>query len=174
MTPLRALGLSWLLMLGACANLKPSAPTSPAQTAAAVETSWSRHWQGRLSLNVKQTPSQTVFAGFELDGDEHRGEMRILGPLGSTALLLQWQPGQATVSDGQSSRSSPDLQQLMQQLTGVDLPIGLIFDGLHGRPVQASGWWIEAPAGQGGRLYAVRLDPLPRIELLLTWQNTQP
>jgi outer membrane lipoprotein LolB len=117
---------------------------------------------------------QTVFAGFELEGDEQTGEMRILGPLGSAAWVLQWQPGKAIVSDGQHSRSAPDLQQLMQQLTGVELPIGLIFDGLDGRTIQAAGWWIEPTDGRHDRLYAVRLEPLPRIELLIHLQNTQP
>ena len=176
--------LAWSLMLlgllAGCAS--KSLTTSPvAQDTAAPAGSekaaaapvWLRHWEGRLSLSVHQTPMQTVLAGFELDGDEQAGEMRILGPWGSAAWILQWQPGQATFSDGQHSRSAPDLQQLMRHLTGVDLPIGLIFDGLHGRAIQAPGWWIEPSDGRQDRLYAVRLEPLPRIELLIQLQKSQ-
>lgn len=181
MMPSKAFGVPVLLMLAACASQPPTtqgpiaaspppAEAGPAEAAKALP----RHWQGRISLSVHQTPMQTVFAGFELDGDPQSGEMRILGPLGSAAMVLQWQPGKATVSDGQHSRSAPELQQLMQQLTGVDLPIGLLFDGLYGRPITAPGWWIAPNEGRQDRLYAVRLEPLPRIELLIHLQNAQP
>jgi outer membrane lipoprotein LolB len=181
MTPSKAWAGAVGLLLAACASQPPttqdptvastpSIQTEPAEAAKALP----RHWQGRISLSVHQTPMQTVFAGFELDGDPQSGEMRILGPLGSAAMVLQWQPGKATVSDGQHSRSAPELQQLMQQLTGVDLPIGLIFDGLYGRPMAAPGWWIAPNEGRQDRLYAVRLEPLPRIELMIHLQNAQP
>ena len=173
--------LAWVL--SACSTPQTAATVKPSAVAQALAGQASdseqaqvlpQHWRGRLSINVHQTPMQTVFAGFEIDGHEQAGEMRILGPLGSVALWLRWQPGQASASDGQSTRTAPDLPQLMQHLTGIDLPIALIFDALYQRRVEIPGWWIEPPQGQRDRLYAVRLEPQPRIELWMTFQMATP
>ena len=100
--------------------------------------------------------------------------MKFFGPFGGLALMLQWEPGKAVLIEGDRKRNVPSLEWLLQRLTGASLPIPLIFDWLSGKPVQSDDWWFEPRGAQDRYLRAVRLQPLPRIELTIALKNPAP
>jgi len=105
---------------------------------------------------------QHTSASFELDGDAQQGEMKLYGPFGGLALVQQWEPGKAVLIEGDRKRTVPSL--------GVPM----IFDWLYGKPIQSDDWWIEPRGSQSRYLHAVRLQPLPRIELIIAVKKATP
>ncbi len=157
-TPRRR-ALAWLLLppvavLQACA----SAPV-PA-SAAALE-----RWTGRLGLQVESEPPQSFFAGFELSGNPQAGELSLSSPLGSTLAVLQWQPGQTLLRQGEQTRRYESLDALAQELTGAAIPVRALFGWLNGTPQAVEGWQADLSRLPEGRLVARRLMPLPTAEL---------
>lgn len=149
---------SWLLLpagalLAACAQIP-----APEQGA---EPSWS----GRLALHVEDSPPQSFFAAFQLHGDAGRGRLTLFNPLGNVLARLTWQPGGATLDDGQHQRTRASLAELTRELTGSALPINALFAWLHGQNMQVGGWQADLSALGAGRITATRLAPPPTAEL---------
>jgi outer membrane lipoprotein LolB len=97
---------------------------------------------GRLLVKVAATsaaPAQSHSAAFELSGDEHAGQMRLMGPLGTQVALARWGPSGATLQDGQGTREFPDLASLADEALGEPIPLGALLHWLQGRP------WPGAP-----------------------------
>lgn len=65
-------------------------------------------------------------------------QLRITGPLGQGTLLLKGQPGQVSLrsSDGQQWQADTP-EQLLQQATGVYLPVSHLLYWIRGLPTQA-------------------------------------
>lgn len=144
-----------LLLLQACA-----APPRPADTAPQAE-----HWSGRLGLLVASEPPQSFFAGFELSGNPQAGELKLNSPLGSTLALMQWQPGQTLLRQGEQTRRYESLEALSQDVTGAAIPVRALFGWLNGTPQAVEGWEADLGGLPDGRLIARRLMPLPTAEL---------
>jgi outer membrane lipoprotein LolB len=138
--------------------------------------------QGRLALRVDASAAslaRSVSAGFELTGDEHQGELRLVSPLGTLLAEARWQPGSVTLKDGAGTRLFGDLAALSREALGEDVPLAALPDWLAGRPwpgapseplpsglgFAQAGWSVET--GQlvnEGRLEA-RRDAVPAIHL---------
>lgn len=153
-------GLAALVSLAGCASLAP--PPSADMLS------------GRLSLRVNGQPERSISAGFELNGDAERGSLLLTGPLGTSAALASWSPGQAVLRSGGSQTQHADLDSLGQAALGEPLPMAALFDWLRGRAwpgataqprpdglpgFQQLGWQIDLGHWSDGALEAVRLAP---------------
>ena len=168
-----------LALLTGCASIAPvkppvPEPVTPVPQIEAAPAPVLRHFEGRLSVTVQSEPVQHTSADFELEGDAERGEMKFYGPFGGLALVLQWQPGRVVLIEGDQKRTVPSLEWLMQRLTGASLPIPMVFDWLSGKPVRSDDWWIEPRTQASDRYRALRLQPLPRIELVIALKKAAP
>ena len=126
-------------------------------------------WSGRLSIKVERDPVQQTSAGFTLVGDARAGQLNLFTPLGSKAAEVVWGKDFATISDGKMGRNFPDLATALNQVTGADITVSNLFDWLQGKQDRAReaqlGWEADLTRLAEGRLVAIRLQPLPRIEL---------
>jgi outer membrane lipoprotein LolB len=127
----RAAGAATLALcawLAGCATAPPAAGVPPTS--------------GRLLVKVAAAgdqPAQAHTAAFELSGDEHAGQMKLLGPLGAQVALARWDSAGASLQDSQGTREFPDLASLAAEALGEPLPLGALLHWLQGRP------WPGAP-----------------------------
>lgn len=122
------LALAGLVLVG-CA-------TAPRPTADAPTLS------GRLLVKVTAgatQPAQSHSGSFELSGDERRGRMRLLGPLGTQVALARWDERGASLQDGQGSREFPDVPAMTTEALGEAVPLGALIQWMQGQP------WAGAP-----------------------------
>lgn len=124
-------------------------------------------YAGRISVTIQSDPLQHISAEVELTGDATQGELKVYGPFGSLLAILQWQPDRAVLIEGDRRRTVKSIDWLIERVTGAPLPVALIFDWLAGRPVRNDDWLVEPRTGPQAPLRATRLQPLPRIELIL-------
>lgn len=109
----------------------------------------SRSWTGRLGLQVEAgdtvpgQPAQSFSAGFELGGTARTGQLVLLTPLGSTLAVLNWEPGGASLREGQLIRRFDTLDALSEKATGTALPIAALFDWLQGVDRPVAGWQVD-------------------------------
>ena len=154
-TALALLGLP-LLGVTACATRPPMAP--PAEGSV-------HRWSGRLGLVIASDPPQQFHAGFDLTGDEQRGELSLSSPLGSILAVLQWRPGQAVLLQDGQTHPYPSVDALAAAVTGTAVPLRALFAWLRGVPEEVAGWHVDLSGLPGGRLLARRVSPLPTAEL---------
>ena len=130
---------------------------------------------GRLLVKVAAAgdqPAQSHTAAFELSGDEHAGEMKLLGPLGAQVALARWSAAGASLQDGQGTREFRDLASLAAEALGEPLPLGALLHWLQGRPWPGAphqdgaqgfsqlGWSVDlAHWGGDALIEATRVDP---------------
>jgi outer membrane lipoprotein LolB len=145
-----------ILFLAGCATPKWNMVTSGHGTRS--------HWSGRLGLTVDSLPPQSYFAGFTLQGNAQAGELSLTSPLGSTLAVMQWQPGQALLRQGQQMQRFDSLDVLVTSVTGTPLPVPALFGWLNGTPQAVEGWQADLSRLPDGRLTARRLTP-PAAEL---------
>lgn len=124
-------------------------------------------WSGRLGLTVVSDPPQSFSAGFALRGDPQAGELTLTSPLGNTLAVMQWQPGEALLRQGEQTQHFDSLDALAQQATGTPLPVAALFGWLRGQPQSVPGWQVDLSRVPDGRLFAQRLAPPPAAELRL-------
>ncbi len=155
------LAIAFGIVLTGCAS--PPKPISTTEVPA---------WAGRLSIKIDATdtaPEQQTSAGFTLSGNPEVGQLDLFTPLGGKAAQLTWGAGFATLTDGKMGRSFPDLSMALQSITNADIPASNLFNWLQGKQDKAReaamGWEADLTRLTEGRLVAVRLRPLPRIEL---------
>ncbi len=125
----------------------------------------SNQWSGRLALNVASEPPQSFSAGFSLSGNAEAGELSLSSPLGSTLALMQWQPGQALLRQGEQTRQFDSVEALAAAATGAPIPVRALFAWLRGQPEDVAGWHADLSQLQAGRVNAQRQMPLPTAEL---------
>ncbi len=146
----------------------PSATPSPAAlTPLARLPLQGAQYAGRISVTIQSEPQQHLNAEVELTGDATQGELKVYGPFGSLLAILQWQPERAVLIEGERRRTVKNIDWLIERVTGAPLPVALIFDWLAGRPVRNDDWSVEPRTNPQAPLRATRLQPLPRIELIL-------
>ena len=137
---------------------------SPPKTAAPADAALGP-WSGRMALQVKDQPSQSFAAGFELKGNAQAGELALFTPVGSTLALLAWAPGSATLRSNGQVREFGSVEALVQQATGAPIPVAALFDWLRGIDTPVAGWRADLSQLAQGRLAAVRLEPPPEADL---------
>lgn len=145
-----------ILMIAGCATLAPASSRFDQESDA---------WSGRLALNVESEPPQSFSAGFALSGSARSGQLVLTSPLGSTLAVMQWQPDEALLRQGENIRRYESLDALAQEVTGTPLPVRALFGWLRGQPQAVPGWSADLSALAAGRLSARRLMPLPTAEL---------
>lgn len=141
-------------LLAACAS-------PPTRTVADAGTSWS----GRLGLQIESEPPQNYQAAFELHGSAAAGELTLFTPLGGVLALLQWDAQQATLVRGEQRWQHRHVDLLMQQLVPDAVPLASLFDWLQGHQTANPSWHVDLSALPQGRVFAQRLQPLPRAQL---------
>lgn len=119
----------------------------------------SAHWQGRLSIQVESTPSKSLTALFDLQGNTQSGSLTLDSPLGTTMASLQWTTQSARLQANGESREFSSLDALVRHVTGTDLPVDSLFSWLQGIPAPALGWQANLRDLGIGRLSAQRSAP---------------
>lgn len=134
---------------------------------------------GRLSVQVEGQPERSLSADFELDGSAERGALRLSGPLGTTAAMARWAPGEAVLTTSQGETREPDLDTLATRALGEAVPMAALFDWLRGRPwpgaphqprrdggtgFEQLGWQVALERHGSGLVEARRLAP-PMVSL---------
>lgn len=169
----RAAALGVLVWLTGC-SLPPAAPVETLPAAA------SSPWRtGRLAVKVEprdEAPPQSMSAAFELQGDEHRGQMKLLSPLGTLLANARWDPHGVWLDTGQPQpQHFATLDELARATFGEDLPLPALMHWLAGQP------WPGAPAqavasGDGFDQLGWRVDvsALGRSGLLLARRDAPP
>jgi outer membrane lipoprotein LolB len=164
----RWLALLVLAWLGACAATPP--PEGPA-----------RRLAGRLAVQVDAhdaQPAQGAAAGFEFDGDDATGELRLMTPLGTLFARARWQPGRVDLSTPLGERVYPNLETLSEATFGQPLPLRALPDWAEGRPwaqapsrplvpgpgFEQLGWSVDTSRAAEGRIDARRAGP-PAVRL---------
>ena len=161
----RSLQLGAALLLGTALAGCASTPATP------IPDGSIRAWSGRLSLVLDQDPPQSFIAGFELAGNARRGTLGLFNPLGSQMAQIRWMPGVAELQQGNHTRAYPDLDTLVTEVTGTNVPVTSLFDWLDGRPTPVPGWEPDLSQRSQGRLIAKRLHPLPTARLQLVIES---
>ena len=126
---LAAAAVALAVSLVGCASAPRVAPDGPVLS-------------GRLLVKVAATaeqPAQSHSAAFELSGDEHRGQMRLLGPLGAQVALATWNEHGASLHDSRGGRDFPDVPAMTSEALGESIPLGALMQWLQGQP------WAGAP-----------------------------
>lgn len=132
--------------------------------------SGSQHWAGRLGVQVEapagtDEPARSFSAGFDLAGSAEAGALTLFSPLGQVLARLHWTPAHAQLTNGQETRESASLAELVRELTGTELPIAALFAWLQGEAAQVPGWQAELDRLAEGRLVARRHAPAPQAVL---------
>lgn len=125
----------------------------------------SAYWSGRMAIQILKEPSESLSAGFELQGSAKVGEMVLLSPIGTTLAKLAWTPHAASLEQGNQRLQDVSLQSLGSRLTGTELPITALFEWLAGRPADAPGWQVDLSSHAQGRITAQRSMPAPATVL---------
>ncbi len=131
------------------------------------------HLEGRLLIEIESTPAKRISTAFELDADPLSGELRLLGPLGTTSALISWTEHQAQLQSAELSpptRLYPNLSNLTQQWLGTDLPLQSILRWLNGQDEDVIGWQLQT--GDKNTKIAERArtssgEPFVRIKMIL-------
>lgn len=103
---------------------------------------------GRIAVRVDDQPPRQFSADFELRGDAQQGQLRLSGPLGTTAAEARWSAAGATLITAQGRQDYPDRDSLAQAAVGERLPLAALIDWLRGRP------WPLAPSEQADSGFA--------------------
>jgi outer membrane lipoprotein LolB len=150
-----------------------------------ISTADAPAWSGKLSIKIDATntqpnpqSAQQTSAAFTLTGNSQAGQLDLFTPLGGKAAQVVWGAGFATVSDGKLGRNFPDLATAIVELTGANIPISQLFGWLQGKQDKAleasMGWEADLTRLADGRLVAIRTQPLPRIELRVVLEQSEP
>ena len=142
-------------MLCACQTTMPHQPHQPHQplgpdllnirTLRSSSQAPEAHLEGRLLIEIGSSPAKRISSSFELDTDGANGELRLLGPLGTTSALITWNPAQAQLQSTELNpplRHYPSLSMLMKQWLGTELPLQAILRWLQGQDERIPGWQL--------------------------------
>lgn len=127
-------------------------------------------WHGRLAVRVAADPAnaqarnQSFSAAFDLTGHAQQGELIFYTPLGSTAAAIHWEETGASVQARGETRRYGNLDQLILDLLGADVPVPALFSWLAGQTQEVAGWQVDLSAHDQGKITARRLT-VPTAEL---------
>lgn len=153
-----------VLCIAGCANLQ--AVDGPPETRSPA-------WHGRLAVRTEPNPAmgqlrmQAFSATFELRGNADLGELLLFTPLGSTAAAIRWTQDGAELQTQGTTRQFGNLQQLVLQALGSNVPVSALFMWLQGNAVEADGWHVDLSQSRQGKIMARRDSPEPKAELRL-------
>jgi len=125
-------------LLTACAPPRPAEElpvnkVMPLETRKA-ETATISAWNIRGGLAAKnKTKGWTATINWEQSGPSNY-QIRLNGPLGSGALLIDRKGGKVSFQDGPKSDSSSSAEELLQKHTGIRLPVNSLYYWIRGLP----------------------------------------
>lgn len=144
---LRLLPLASVLLTACSLNQ----PTSPGKNPTSPE--WRQHQQKVQQLSQYQTrgsfayisDSKKLYARFFWeDSSSQRFRLLLTNPLGSTELELSAQPGSVQIADNQGKRYvGKDAEDMVQQLTGMAIPLNNLRQWIIGLPGDASDFSLD-------------------------------
>lgn len=126
---------------------------------------------GRFSLVVDSEPQQSFLSSFDLSGGWPDGVLIIYNPLGMQMARVEWTPLYARLLQGGQTREAPDLEKLIFQLTGTQIPASALIDWLGGKPTPAEGWKVDMSEWHLRRLVLERVQPMPRTVLRIAFES---
>jgi outer membrane lipoprotein LolB len=162
-------GWRWLAWLSALLIVLVTGCASPPR--ASETASPEGPWSGRMALQVKDNPSQSFAAVFELRGTAQAGELTLSTPIGSTLAVLDWGPGSAVLHRNGQSQRFDSVEDLVTRATGAAIPLAALFDWLRGIDTPVPGWRPDLSQLAQGRLAALRLDPPPEADLRVVFER---
>lgn len=163
----------YLAAIGFCLACFLIAGCAVPKRAESLNSSPASFWQGRLAVHTdpdtsrSQTQAQAFSAAFELRGNAETGELLLLTPLGSTAAAIRWTPNGAELQAQGSTRQFGNLQQLILQTLGSDVPVSALFLWLRGQDIEVDGWQVDLSQSGQGKIVASRHQPPPTTQLRL-------
>ena len=160
--------LRWAHWLSALLVVVAAGCASPPRV---VEAASSGYWSGRLAVQVKDNPSQSFAAIFELKGSADAGELTLSTPIGSTLAVLAWEPGSATLRRNGETQRFESVEDLAARATGSALPLKALFDWLRGVDTPVPGWHPDLSQLGQGRLTAMRMEPPPEADLRVVFER---
>ena len=126
---------------------------------------------GRFSLVVDTEPQQSFLSSFDLSGGWPDGVLIIYNPLGLQMARVEWTPQNARLLQGGQTREAPDLEKLIFDLTGTQIPGSALIDWLGGKPTPAQGWNVDLSEWHLRRLVLERVQPKPRTVLRIAFES---
>ena len=134
--------ISSLVLLTACAPPKP-APELPQNTVVPVEkrkaetatiSSWDIH--GALSAKTKGKGFSATLNWLQSGPSAY--QIRLVGPLGGGAVLINKKGSTITLQDGAKKSTSTNADQLLMDKTGIRLPVSNLYYWVRGLPAPGS------------------------------------
>ncbi|MDX5626906.1 MULTISPECIES: lipoprotein insertase outer membrane protein LolB [unclassified Brenneria] len=126
-------------------------PVSPGKNPTSPE--WRQHQQKVQQLSQYQTrgsfayisDSKKLYARFFWEeSSSQRFRLLLTNPLGSTELELSAQPGSVQIADNQGKRYvGKDAEEMVQQLTGMAIPLNNLRQWILGLPGDASDFTLD-------------------------------
>ncbi|QOL14687.1 lipoprotein insertase outer membrane protein LolB [Dickeya dianthicola] len=190
--PVRALRLLPLasVLLTACTLTQPTLPgkkpTSPEWREHEQKVQNLTHYQTRGSFAYISDRKKLYARFFWQQFSPQRYRLLLTSPLGSTELELQAGAGSVQITDGQGKRYvGKDAQYMVQQLTGMAIPLDNLRQWMLGLPGDAQDFALDERAllrsvnyQQGNQHWSVSYqsytnDPLPLPQSLELTQGEQ-
>ncbi len=131
------------------------------------------HFEGRLMIEIQSSPVKRISASFELDTDVNTGELRLLGPFGTTSALITWSQANALLQSSEMSPPTllyPSLTALVKHWLGTELPLQNILRWLEGQDEQIPGWQLMDLGGNTKvalRMSGQANEPAVSIKMIL-------
>lgn len=125
---------------------------------------------GRFALQIDTLPPQSFISSFDLSGGWPDGTLNIYNPLGMQMARLEWTAQSARLTQGNQVGYAANLESLVYQLTGTQLPTAALIDWLGGKPTPAEGWNVDVSEWHLRRLVLERIQPAPRTVLRLAFE----
>lgn len=166
-----------LSLLTACTapTQKPLSVTSPAasslEAADSSAASKTPYRAGRFALVIDTEPQQSFLSTFDLTGGWPEGVLTIYNPLGMQMARVEWTPQTARLLQGKQVRQFENLEKLIFQTTGTQLPAAALVDWLSGKPTPAEGWNVDVSEWHLNRLVLERVQPAPRTVLRIAFES---
>ena len=160
-------------LIAACASTMPANGNLDGENSIFTAKPTVANYQGRLSLRIASDPPQSLYAGFNLNGDAQTGDLTLNSPLGNALAQLSWTPQSAVLKANNETKEYPSTSALIENVTGTVIPLNALFDWMAGKDTPAEGWEIDLSAMKTEnsnndavqRFVAKRTSPLPTAEL---------
>lgn len=163
-----------LCLLSACSvpAYKAILSTAPAVNAQQTgEAPQADYRAGRFALVIDTEPQQSFLSSFDITGSLTEGVLTIYNPLGMQMAKVEWTAQSARLLQGSQVRQFENLEKLIYQTTGTQLPAAALVDWLSGKPTPAEGWNVDVSEWHLRRLVLERVQPTPRTVLRIAFES---
>jgi len=118
---------------------------------------------------------ERLSVSFELRGNVQEGELVLEGPLGARIARATWSPtGPAWLERGEQKDPFADLATLTEAVVGQPLPMGALFQWLHGHEASAPPWAVDLTQWQNGRITAWQQVGSEKLNIVVLFEAPNP